>query len=78
MLTFEQRHAPLRRGVTIEDVGGAALYLLSDLSTGVTGDIHYVDCGYHIISMPHLSALKAAEDVNSAATEPGGGASRSL
>jgi len=44
----------------------------------VTGDIHYVDCGYHIISMPHLSALKAAEDVNSAATEPGGGASRSL
>ena len=78
MLTFEQRHAPLRRGVTIEDVGGAALYLLSDLSTGVTGDIHYVDCGYHIISMPHLSALKAAEDVNSAATDPGGGASRSL
>jgi enoyl-[acyl-carrier protein] reductase I len=76
MLTFEQRHAPLRRGVTIEDVGGAALYLLSDLSTGVTGDIHYVDCGYHIISMPHLSALKAAEDAQGAATQPG--ASRSL
>jgi enoyl-[acyl-carrier protein] reductase I len=43
----------------------------------VTGDIHYVDCGYHIISMPHLSALKAAEDAQSAAPEPGG-ASRSL
>ena len=78
MFSFQQRHSPLRRGVTLDEIGGAALYLLSDLSTGVTGDIHYVDCGYHIISMPHLSALKAAEDVNSAATEPGGGASRSL
>jgi len=76
MLTFEQRHAPLRRGVTIEDVGAAALYLLSDLSTGVTGDIHYVDCGYHIIAMPQLNALKTAEDNREPA--PGSGPPRPL
>jgi enoyl-[acyl-carrier protein] reductase I len=67
MFNFQQRHAPLRRGVTIEEVGGAALYLLSDLSTGVTGDIHYVDSGYNIISMPNPAALKSAEDAETAA-----------
>ena len=44
--------------MTIEEVGGSALYLLSDLSSGVTGEIHYVDSGYHIVSMPTLDALK--------------------
>jgi len=58
MFAFQQRHAPLKRTVTIEEVGGAALYLLSDLSTGVTGDIHYVDSGYNIISMPQPDELK--------------------
>jgi enoyl-[acyl-carrier protein] reductase I len=53
MFNFEKAHAPLRRTVTIEDVGGAALYLLSDLASGVTGEIHYVDAGYNIIMMPH-------------------------
>ena len=58
MFSYQQKHAPLRRTVTIEEVGGAALYLLSDLSTGVTGDIHYVDSGYNIISMPQPDGLK--------------------
>ena len=57
MFSFQQRHSPLRRGVTLDEIGGAALYLLSDLSTGVTGDIHFVDCGYNIITMPSPEAL---------------------
>jgi enoyl-[acyl-carrier protein] reductase I len=57
MFSFQQRHSPLRRGVTLDEIGGAALYLLSDLSTGVTGDIHFVDSGYNIITMPQPSAL---------------------
>jgi enoyl-[acyl-carrier protein] reductase I len=69
MFNFQQRHAPLRRTVTIEEVGGAALYLLSDLSTGVTGDIHYVDSGYNIVSMPHPAALKTVDEAESAAEE---------
>jgi len=69
MLNYQQRHAPMRRTVTIEEVGGAALYLLSDLSTGVTGDIHYVDSGYNIVSMPHPAALKTVDDAQSAAEE---------
>jgi enoyl-[acyl-carrier protein] reductase I len=59
MFNFQKSHAPLRRTVTIADVGGAALYLLSELSSGVTGEIHYVDSGYNIISMPHPSSYKA-------------------
>jgi len=59
MFAFQQRHSPLGRGVTLEELGGAALYLLSDLSTGVTGEIHFVDSGYNVISMPHPHALKA-------------------
>jgi enoyl-[acyl-carrier protein] reductase I len=47
--------SPLRRNVELSDVGGAALYLLSDLSAGVTGTVHYVDAGYHAIGMPHSS-----------------------
>jgi enoyl-[acyl-carrier protein] reductase I len=62
MFNFQQQHAPLRRAIALEEIGGAALYLLSDLSTGVTGDIHYVDAGYNIIAMPHPEALKNAED----------------
>jgi enoyl-[acyl-carrier protein] reductase I len=59
MFNFQKAHAPLRRTVTIDDVGGSALYLLSDLSSGVTGEIHYVDSGYNIISMPHPDSQKA-------------------
>ena len=58
MFAFQQRHSPLRRGVTLDEIGGAALYLLSDLSTGVTGDIHFVDSGYNVVAMPHPASLK--------------------
>ena len=61
MFNYQKRHAPLRRTVTIDEVGGSALYLLSDLSTGVTGEVHFVDSGYNIISMPHPDALKAED-----------------
>jgi enoyl-[acyl-carrier protein] reductase I len=51
MLHWQEANAPLRRNVSIEDVGGSALYLLSDLSNGVTGQVHYVDGGFNIIGM---------------------------
>ncbi|HVX78718.1 MAG TPA: enoyl-ACP reductase FabI [Bradyrhizobium sp.] len=59
MFGFQQKHSPLGRGVTLDELGGSALYLLSDLSGGVTGEIHYVDSGYNIISMPRPEELKA-------------------
>jgi enoyl-[acyl-carrier protein] reductase I len=59
MFAFQQRHSPLHRGVTLDELGGAALYLLCDLSTAVTGEIHFVDCGYNVIAMPHPDALRA-------------------
>lgn len=58
MFAFQKAHAPLRRNLDLADIGGAALYLLSDLSSGVTGEIHYVDLGYNIILMPHPDSLK--------------------
>ena len=67
MFNFQKRHAPLRRSITIEDVGGSALYLLSDLSAGVTGDIHYVDSGYNIVCMPRPEALRLVDDAESEA-----------
>ena len=69
MFAFQQRHSPLRRGVTLDELGGAALYLLSDLSTGVTGEIHFVDSGYNVIAMPHPDALR--EDNKQAADDDG-------
>jgi enoyl-[acyl-carrier protein] reductase I len=69
MFNFQQRHAPLKRTVTIEEVGGSALYLLSDLSSGVTGDIHFVDSGYNIISMPQPDALKTVDAAETAAEQ---------
>lgn len=61
MLNWQQKNSPLRRTVTIEDVGQSALYLLSDMSRGVTGEIHYVDSGYNITSMPVLDTLNRAD-----------------
>jgi len=69
MFNFQHRHAPLRRTVALEEIGGAALYLLSDLSTGVTGDIHFVDSGYNVIAMPHPEALKIADEAERLAEE---------
>ncbi|MBN8849116.1 MULTISPECIES: enoyl-ACP reductase FabI [unclassified Sphingomonas] len=51
ILKWNELNSPMRRTVTIEDVGGAALYMLSDLSSGVTGEIHHVDAGYNVIGM---------------------------
>ena len=56
ILKWNQYNAPLKRNVTIDDVGGAALYLLSDLSAGVTGEIHHVDAGYHVVGMKAVDA----------------------
>lgn len=61
MLSWQQKHSPMRRTVTIDDIGGSALYMLSDLSNGVTGEIHYVDSGYNITSMPVVEALRKAD-----------------
>lgn len=58
MYSWNQRNAPLRRTATIEDIGGSALYLLSDLSRGVTGEVHFVDGGFNITSVPPLEVLK--------------------
>ncbi|MCE7795598.1 enoyl-ACP reductase FabI [Sphingobium sufflavum] len=51
ILKWNELNSPLRRNVTIEDVGGSALYLLSDLASGVTGETHHVDAGYHVVGM---------------------------
>ncbi|MCY1665283.1 enoyl-ACP reductase FabI [Rhizobium sp. SL86] len=59
--SWNQKNSPLRRTATIEDIGGSALYLLSDLSRGVTGEIHYVDAGYNITSLPTLERLRNAD-----------------
>jgi enoyl-[acyl-carrier protein] reductase I len=64
MFAFQQKHSPLGRGVTLEELGGSALYLLSDLSTGVTGEIHYVDSGYNVISMPRTEEMRAAHEAD--------------
>jgi enoyl-[acyl-carrier protein] reductase I len=62
MFNYQKQHSPLRRTVELDEVGGAAVYLLSDLSSGVTGEIHFVDSGYNIISMPRPADLKGSEE----------------
>jgi enoyl-[acyl-carrier protein] reductase I len=56
LLRWNQLNAPMRRNVSIQEVGGAGLYLLSDLASGVTGEVHHVDCGYHVVGMKHPEA----------------------
>jgi enoyl-[acyl-carrier protein] reductase I len=56
ILKWNQYNSPLKRNVTIEDVGGAGLYLLSSLSAGVTGEVHHVDSGYHVVGMKAVDA----------------------
>lgn len=56
ILKWNELNAPLRRNVTIEDVGGAGLYMLSDLASGVTGEIHHVDAGYNLVGMKQEDA----------------------
>jgi len=59
ILKWNSLNAPLKRNVTLEDVGGSGLYLLSDLASGVTGEVHHVDSGYHVVGMV---ATDAAEE----------------
>ena len=67
IFNFQRDHSPLKRTPTLDEVGGSALYLLSDLGGGVTGEVHFVDCGYHSVAMPNLDWLKAAEQEAKAA-----------
>ena len=66
MFNFQKKNAPLKRTVTIDEVGRSALYLLSDLSSGVTGEVHFVDSGYSIMSMPRIEELKEQDRRESA------------
>lgn len=56
ILKWNQYNSPLKRNITLDDVGGAGLYLLSDLSSGVTGEVHHVDAGYHVVGMKAVDA----------------------
>jgi len=73
IFNFQREHSPLKRTPTLDEVGGSALYLLSPMSGAVTGEVHFVDCGYNTVSMPSLEALKAAENDASAAGRKAGG-----
>jgi enoyl-[acyl-carrier protein] reductase I len=64
---YQQEHSPMHRTPTLDEVGGAALYLLSDLSGAVTGEVHFVDCGYNTLFMPSLEGLKSAAGEDKAA-----------
>ena len=55
---WNRAHSPLKKNIELEHVGNAALYLLSDMSAGVTGEIHFVDAGYNIIGMPPSGDLR--------------------
>ena len=56
ILKWNQYNSPLKRNVLLEEVGKSGLYLLSDLSSGVTGEIHHVDCGYNVVGMKSVDA----------------------
>ncbi len=64
ILKWNEYNSPLKRNVTLEDVGGAGLYLLSNLSSGVSGETHHVDCGYHVVGMKAVDApdINVAKD----------------
>jgi enoyl-[acyl-carrier protein] reductase I len=72
ILKWNQLNAPMERNVGIDEVGGAGLYLLSDLSSGVTGEVHHVDCGYHIVGMKNPNAPDIATVSDNNGTENGG------
>ncbi|MEC9369483.1 MAG: enoyl-ACP reductase FabI [Pseudomonadota bacterium] len=67
IFNYQKDHAPMARTPTLDEVGGSALYLLSDLSGAVTGEVHFADCGYNVVAMPRLDILKEQEDALSAA-----------
>jgi enoyl-[acyl-carrier protein] reductase I len=61
IFNYQKDHSPLRKTPTLDDVGGSALYLLSPLSGAVTGEVHFVDCGYSTVAMPTLDVLKSLD-----------------
>ena len=63
IFNFQGDSAPMGRTPLLSEVGGSALYLLSDLAGAVTGEVHYVDCGYNVVSMPSLESLKAQDEL---------------
>ena len=63
ILRWNELNAPLKRNVTIDEVGGAGLYLLSDLGAGVTGEVHHVDCGYHTVGMVGIDAAEESAEL---------------
>ena len=71
IFNFQRENSPLKRTPTLDEVGGSALYLLSPMSGAVTGEVHFVDCGYSTVSMPNLQLLKEhdneAKDAKTAA-----------
>ena len=76
LFNYQKMHAPLGRTPTLDEVGGAALYLLSDLSTAVTGEVHYVDSGYNTVAMPRPETINETGEgtaaVNGNSETPGG------
>lgn len=71
IFNYQRDHAPLRRTPTLDEVGGSALYLLSPLAGAVTGEVHFVDCGYNSVAMPSLEALNEREaDAEAAGRAP--------
>jgi len=71
IFNYQKENAPLRRTPSLDEVGGSALYLLSPMSGAVTGEVHFVDCGYNTVSMPTLDALKAADQEHAKGRPPG-------
>jgi enoyl-[acyl-carrier protein] reductase I len=70
IFNYQKDHSPLRRTPSLDEVGGSALYLLSPMSGAVTGEVHFVDCGYSTVAMPTLEALKAHEAMAAAVGRP--------
>lgn len=71
LFNYQRKHSPMRRTPKLEEIGGAAVYLLSDLSGATTGEIHYADCGFNILAMPSIDGLKAlGADENGDAEAP--------
>jgi enoyl-[acyl-carrier protein] reductase I len=70
IFNYQEAHAPLRRTPHLDEVGGSALYLLSSMSGAVTGEVHFVDCGYNVVAMPSLEALKAGAGQPSRVAKP--------
>jgi len=70
LFNYQKMHSPLGRTPTLDEVGGAALYLLSDLSTAITGEIHYVDSGYNTVAMPRPETIKEDGEGTAIETSP--------